>query len=192
MRRWILIGSLIGPSLLPAEAFDPGTNPGPVISEFAVGTIVGLSGGFWGYSYARNRWGRQVERYEDPLWRFFSSTASIGGFAIGEAVGSTIGVMVTARYVYHYQYGTFSQDFIRTFGGATIGTILGVFAGASGYDSRSLTLIVSAFVLPTVGAIVGYHWDYFWNQIQGDQSSGSGQVQGSAPTVVLPILSARF
>ncbi len=195
MKRWMLwavLGGAVGLHAQPAP-FDPGKDPGPVIGEFAVGVITGLGGGFWGYTYARNRWGTKVDRYEDPLWRFFSSTASIGGFAIGEAVGSTVGVMVVARYAYGYQYGTFLQDFIRTFGGATLGTILGVFAGASGYDSRSLTLIVSAFVLPTVGAIVGYHWDYFWGQLQSESTTGSGQVQGvRPPTVVVPLLAARF
>ncbi len=190
-RSLILLMAL--PVALPAGTFDPAQDPFPVVTELALGTIVGLSGGFYGYAYARGRWGRGVDRYNDPLWRFFSSTASIGGFAIGEIVGASLGVTLTARYLYGYRYGSFTEDYLRAFGGATVGTLLGAFAGATGYDSRSLTLLVTAFILPATGAIVGYHWNYFRDVLLGENTStGSGSVQALKAPLVVPLFAARF
>lgn len=192
--RGLTLALLLPVALQGAQTFDPGKDPFPVVTELAIGTIAGLSGGFYGYSYARARWGRGVDRYNDPLWQFFSSTASIGGFAIGEIVGASLGVTVTARFLYDYRYGSFTHDYLQAFGGATVGTILGAFAGATGYDSRSLTLLVTAFVLPATGAIVGYHWDYFQDVIFGsdNSSTGSGSVQNAKAPIVVPLFSARF
>ncbi len=181
----ILVGFL--PLTLSAQnTFDPGNNPGPAIAEFAAGTLTGISGGYMGYSYARGHWASRVEPYDDPLWRFFSSTASVAGFAVGEALGSAVGVYLTARYGFGYRDG----NFLNTLGGATIGTILGVLAGASGYDARSTVMMVTAFLLPATGAVVGYHWDYFWNQWNG--KGGSSSTQAARPPVVIPLFALKF
>ncbi len=185
-RFWSLLLVCVPYTLSAQNTFDPARNPGPAIAEFAVGTLTGISGGYMGYSYARGHWASRVEPYEDPLWRFFSSTASVAGFAVGEALGSAVGVYVTARYGFGYRDGTF----LNTLGGATVGTILGVLAGASGYDARSTVMMVTAFLLPATGAVIGYHWDYFWNQWNG--TGGSATPQKAAPPVVIPLVAVQF
>jgi len=178
-----------------AGEFDVDTDV--LIGEFALGFLGGTVAGIGGYAYAAEKYGIKARKGGGVLSKYFASAAGMAFFSVGEVLGSTAGVIAGA-YITGFKPNSWSRAALRCFTFSILGTLIGdgialYVVGEAEKGTPRYYLLISPFVLPTIGAIAGYHYDElkeWWEN--SDTTNMTEQSTFSNVKFTIPIMTLRF
>lgn len=192
----ILIGLIgIGYNNAFAGEFDVDTDV--LIGEFALGFLGGTVAGIGSYAYAAEKYGIKARRGGGALSKYFASAAGMAFFSVGEVLGSTAGVLAGA-YIMGFKPDSWSRAALRCFTFSILGTLIGdgialYVVGEAEKGTPRYYLLVTTFILPTIGAMAGYHYDELKEWWENSKTANTTkQSTFSNVKFTIPIMTLRF